>query len=116
MRKYFLLMITVFITAGCLQTENSSNGDASLAGSANFIAANAIMNNNCANCHNYAELTEAQLIASGDSVAGDAFNSPIYNRLRGSTAPTGTKNMPQSTSLTTDQVTQIYTWIQGITP
>lgn len=85
-------------------------------GSTDFIAANAILRTNCAGCHDYSDLTEAQLIASGDIIAGDAFNSPIYNRLRGSLAPTGTKNMPQSSSLATDEVTQIFTWIEGITP
>ncbi len=117
-RVFFLLLVSSLF--GCVQAQNSSSQDADLyavkpTGSAAFSAAQSIFSQSCTPCHSFNGMSETDLIASGRVHPGDAENSTIYNRLRGSTGP-GTKDMPQTGTISAADVEAIKTWINQITP
>lgn len=115
---YRLTIAALFVGAlGACQTENSSSLDESTYGSAEgaFGAAKTVMGLSCGgSCHQFHTLTEAQLIAQGLIVAGDAEGSAIYYRIAGSAGPSGPKNMPPGGALSQGDLDKIKTWIDGI--
>jgi mono/diheme cytochrome c family protein len=121
MRKRCLpLLLLCLLSVSCLQTENSSSSDGGFAGENNnspeFEAARLVFSQSCTGCHSFHAQSEAQLIASGEVLPGDAENSPVYYRMQGSTGLNGSKNMPQNGSISTTDVETVATWINGITP
>jgi hypothetical protein len=123
MPRWTLLFILLGLLSGCLETQNSSSGDAAFApdedATPEFQAVRLILSQECAGCHSYHEKSEAQLIANGDVEPGDANHSKLYNRLQGSTGagdPSGGRDMPQNDSISLTDVETIETWINGITP
>lgn len=115
--KRFLVLL--FLLSGCIQEENSSSQDADLyggsGGSADFLAARQVIRTNCSACHTFGTMTEAQLLAEGLFIPGDALNSPIYYRLRNSSGTEGPKDMPDNGStLSGTDLALIATWINNI--
>lgn len=85
------------------QTNNSIGKNAS--------GANAILTANCASCHDngvsmggLGSLAEADLIQNGYLIPGDPANSRVYIRMNDGT-------MPPSGSLSSGDITSVYTWI-----
>ncbi|MGZ3770893.1 MAG: c-type cytochrome, partial [Bdellovibrio sp.] len=85
-----------------------------------FLAAKAIIDNNCLGCHNnsnngdFRNMTESKAVQMSLIVAGDPQNSPLYYRLKGSTGgPLGDskRDMPQGGALTAAEVQAISDWI-----
>lgn len=115
------LLVLLFGFTGCFQTENSNTLDAdtygNAEGTAEFLAARAIMTQNCAGtCHAYHTQSEADLKLQGLFVAGSPTTSKLYYRLTGSTGGPGPKDMPQTGPLQSSDVETIRTWIQNATP
>lgn len=74
-----------------------------------------ILENNCSSCHEYATLTDQQLVASGLIVPGDPLNSPIYYRLINSAGTRGSKNMPRvGAALSAAEIAVLDDWIRSI--
>lgn len=79
------------------------------------IGTQQILERSCASCHDYATLTDQQLVASGLIVPGDPENSPIYYRLINSAGARGSKNMPKSgAALTKAEVAVLEDWIRSV--
>jgi uncharacterized membrane protein len=120
MKKLLFAILQIFIFSSCGKLQNSNTSDASLYGSAisgtsNFQSARTILSNKCFSCHaNWSAYTETQYVSAGLVVAGSTTGSTLYTRIRGN--DTGTAgDMPISgANLTTDEVTTMKTWIQGI--
>ena len=116
MKRFVVLL---FLLSGCIQTENSSSQDADLygggaGGSADFLAARQVIRTNCSACHTFGTMTQAQLLAEGLFIPGDAVNSEIYYRLRNSTGPQGPKDMPDNGStLSGTDLALIADWINN---
>lgn len=107
------------VLMGCMQTQNSSSGDAQYYGdssiSPEFASARAIFAENCTPCHQFYSQSESQLISQGLVVGGDSAHSPIYYRLKGSALTSlGNQDMPTNGTLTSDQIEEIKTWIDQI--
>lgn len=116
-KKLYTGLLTCLTLISCLQTENSSSMDSSVTGSPEFMAARTVFLSSCANCHDFHLLYEEELIARGDVVPGDAFNSPLYYRLAGSLGSEGPKDMPDGGGqLSATEVALVQTWIDNITP
>lgn len=109
---------------GCGKVYNSSTYDASTYGSsdgsAQFLAAQAIIKDNCASCHTrpshaaWAGLSEADYISQGLIKAGNLTGSTLYTKILGNRTSTP-GNMPDGgTPLTSDQITTIENWILNI--
>lgn len=119
-----LTTLALLAPLGCGKVYNSSTYDAttygSATGSAQFLAAQAIIKENCASCHTrpshqaWAGLSEADYISQGLVKAGSLTGSMLYTKILGnSTGIAG--NMPDGgTPLTADQLTTIETWILNI--
>lgn len=107
--------------AGCeiLQTENSFSKDLALygvssGGTAAFIALKTVLQSNCASCHSdFVSYTEEEWVDNGYVIRGDADNSSLYQRLRGSNTG-GPENMPPDSTLTTDEISVVNAWITGL--
>ena len=69
----------------CMQTENSSSGDAqaygaAAAGSPELEAVRGVFKTSCATCHpGYPTMTDAQFVAQGLVTAADPDNSKIFS-------------------------------------
>jgi mono/diheme cytochrome c family protein len=113
-----LVFAITFCLSACIQTENSSSldGDSygTATGSPEFIAARLVFLQNCNGCHAYHTQTEAQLIAQGLAVAGNPEGSKLFYRLAGSSGASGPKNMPTGGTLSNDDLTAVFTWLQNI--
>lgn len=119
--RLFFLMVCVLMSAGCLQTENSSALDKNLYGGPEvadpeFAAAAEVFEARCsgASCHAFQNSSSAELVTDGLVVAGDAEGSEIYNRIRGSSGSQGAKNMPPSTTIPTAEADVIKAWINAL--
>lgn len=115
-----LTLIALLMSVTACQTENSSASDAGRyggdsSGSANFVAAKAVITANCTTggCHsNFAALSsEADWLASSFVVAGNAESSQVYYRIIGSAGAGGPKNMPQGGSLGAADLETIRNWV-----
>ena len=109
-----LLVLFIFATAGCLQTENSSSLDSDRY---NGDGVRQILAMNCAaSCHSFHSMSDEQLVQSGFVVAGSPDDSPIYFRLIGSPAPMGDKDMPAGGQppLTEEEILAIKIWIENM--
>ncbi|MBX9766064.1 MAG: cytochrome c [Bdellovibrionales bacterium] len=120
LRAFGLLCFTVCtLFFGCGKVYNSSSSDfarygSGVAGSANFVAARAVMSNQCFTCHsNWAALDEAGFVAASLVVSRDLSGSKVYARLRGNSV-NGTGNMPPAGILSTQEVEAFSTWISGM--
>ncbi len=115
--KLLATLLLVSLLTACLQTENSSSQDDSFAnveGSAEFLAAKAVLTQNCASCHTYHTRTEQELIDLGLVIAGSAETSELYGRLQNSSGSLGPKDMPENNSISVEDVETIKIWIDGI--
>jgi mono/diheme cytochrome c family protein len=102
---------------GCMLSD-SSLGDAGVVADPNasalFGPAQTIFKKQCIQCHaSFGTYSEAGWIASGYIVPGDAANSTIYNRIRG-TGVGGPQNMPPGTTIATSDADAIKNWIMGM--
>jgi mono/diheme cytochrome c family protein len=106
--------------AGC-KLDDSSAGEAALAvgtvdpnASTLFKPAQAVLRNNCVQCHTaFGSYSEAEWLSSGYVTAGDPANSPIFTRLRNAGAG-GTENMPPAGALPASDRTAVKNWISGL--
>ncbi len=118
--RYFLLAALLSVTGCLLQTENSNSGDAALANaSLEFAVVQEIFLSKCTSCHrhDFHTMSEAELVATGQVVAGDIDNSKIYYRCIGSSSPLGPKNMPTvGAPLTSTELEAMEDWINSLTP
>ena len=109
----------------CGKIYNSSTYDASTygagaTGTAQFIAAQAIIRENCASCHTrpshqaWAGMSEADFVSQGLIVGRSLTGSMLYTKILGNRAGTP-GNMPDGgTPLTSDQLTVLETWILSV--
>jgi len=118
-------LIFILALGACGKVYNSSTYDASAygaaTGSANFLAAQAIIKANCAICHvqpshqAWGGMSEADFISQGLVKPGDLAGSLLYTKIQGNRSGVA-GDMPQGgTPLTSDQITVIETWILNIT-
>ncbi len=115
--KNFVVVLTVCLLglSGCLQTENSSSVDdvETVDGSELFKAANSVLKNKCAQCHQgYAE-DEASLLEQGVVVPGFPESSTLFTALIGSTG-VGRHDMPLNGSMTSTEIDTIAEWITNM--
>lgn len=82
------------------QTENSNTLDAGNYGgvSGTSSAVVTIFTQHCTGCHQFQTMSTNDLVNAGYMIKGDPDNSALYNSLKGSSSPTGTKDMPQGAS------------------
>lgn len=116
MFRAFLLITLLLASSSCMQTENSNSLDAdtySGEGSAEFVAAKAVLSSLCKDCHVYHTMTQDELINAGDIVPGSPESSKIYYRLSGSSGGPGPKNMPTNGSISNGDRALIKVWIQN---
>jgi mono/diheme cytochrome c family protein len=119
-----LTTLSLLAPLGCGKVYNSSTYDAktygSADGSAQFLAAQAIIKSNCASCHTrpshqaWAGYSENDYINQGLIKAGNLSGSTLYTKILGNRTSTP-GNMPDGgTPLTSDQLTAIENWILNI--
>lgn len=119
-----LTTLAMLAPLGCGKVYNSSTYDAttygSADGSAQFLAAQAIIKANCASCHTrpshqaWAGMSEKDYITQGLIKAGNLTGSTLYTKIQGNRTSTP-GNMPDGgTPLTSDQLTTIENWILNI--
>lgn len=114
MLVFSLLLAVPF--SGCLQTENSSTGDDAFVdldgASTEFIAANEIIQSNCAACHpSFRSYTEEDFINEDYIVPGDRDGSLLYNRMD---IPSNSGIMPPSGKLVAEDLQLIEDWINSL--
>lgn len=97
--KMGLIFCFVLAMSAC-QTENSSTLDAANYGgvSGTSSAVVAIFSQHCTPCHQFQAMSANDLVATGYMIKGDPDNSVLYNSLKGSSSPSGSKDMPQGAS------------------
>lgn len=100
---------------------NDTDEDGASGDSPEFLAAKAIIDNNCLGCHNntntgdFRNLTQAQFISKGLVVAKNPGASKIYYRLTGAASGPGPANMPQgAAALSASDVAAVAAWINGL--
>ncbi|WP_413290523.1 c-type cytochrome [Bdellovibrio sp. HCB337] len=101
---------------------NDTGDDGGVSGdSPEFLAAKAVIDNNCLGCHNssnngdFRNLTQSQYISKGLVVAKNPGASKIYYRLTGAAAGPGPANMPQgAAALSAADVAAVAAWINGL--
>lgn len=108
--RIFVLLSLILITPACLQTENSNALDPFRAGNEVLT----IFSEKCMGCHAYEAYTDADFVASGLVVKGDANSSQIYYRLTGSQGAGGPKNMPPGSPLSGSDLEIIRLWITNM--
>jgi uncharacterized membrane protein len=119
LKNPIILAITVILTGSCGKVYNSSSADqakygSAVLGSANFLAARAVMASQCFSCHsNWANFDEAAFVSGGFVVPQSLPGSKLYTRIRGNSV-NSTGNMPPSGVLTSQQVDTFSTWISGM--
>lgn len=125
MKNLLKLMITVSLLSGCGQTFNSNTEDFNLLASSfcsnqantNLCSANEIIQTKCTSCHTSpihagwaAYDTDAEWVASGRVIAGDATSSTLISKLKNYGG-----NMPEGAPQLTDSEVQILLdWVNGI--
>lgn len=118
--KLWSVLLSSLIFSGCFQTENSNSADDEFfKGSPEFVAAKIVFRRNCTtSCHQHAyeQQTEAELIAEGLLLPGDAEGSKIYYRIKGSEGSGGSKNMPSDKSIDPSEVVVVKDWINSLNP
>ncbi len=115
----FLLMAMIS-GMGCGRPPyNSSTSDAlkygsNVTGSAQFLTARTVMLSSCFACHgSWAAWNEAEFVSNGRVVARSLIDSSLFTKIRGnSTSVVG--NMPQNSSLASDDIVAIKNWILGM--
>jgi uncharacterized membrane protein len=119
------LLLGLTMPAGCGKIYNSSTFDSSTygvtTGSAQFLAAKAVINTHCSTCHTrasheaWAGMGEADFVSQGLVTPRSLEGSSIYTKIMGNrTAITG--NMPQGGApLNDEELTVMENWIQGMT-
>lgn len=113
-RLWLSLLVVCVTLISCGKVINSSSGDYILdSASLNYVGAYAVMKEKCFSCHREFNTTQKGLISLGFVVPGNPLTSSMYNRLQGSEGA-GTKNMPQTGSLTAEDRKIIKDWISGI--
>ncbi|MBC7371656.1 MAG: cytochrome c [Bdellovibrionaceae bacterium] len=129
MNKLFaatILTMASLIPLGCGKVYNSSTYDASTYGSANgsanFLAAQAVIKTSCASCHTrpshqaWGGLSEKDFIAQGLIKPASLANSTLYTKIQGNRT-TVPGNMPDGGSLLTGaDLDKMEAWIMGATP
>ncbi|RYZ64867.1 MAG: hypothetical protein EOP09_15255 [Proteobacteria bacterium] len=81
------------------------------AGRVRLAEAQRIMATSCATCHSsYANMTDAQWIAQGLIIAGDATNSVLLKRTRGA-GTDSQANMPPGVTLSAQELDALREWI-----
>jgi len=100
---------------------NDTGTDGGTIASTEFLAAKAVIDNNCLSCHNssnygdYRNLSQSQFISKGLVVAKSPGTSKIYYRLSGALSGAGPANMPQgAAALSASDVAAVATWINSI--
>jgi hypothetical protein len=99
---------------------NDTGTDGTIVASNEFLAAKAVIDNNCLSCHNssnygdFRNLSQSQFISKGLVVAKSPATSKIYYRLTGALAGSGPANMPQGTALSASDVAVVAAWINSI--
>lgn len=121
-----LTTLTLLTPLACGKVYNSSSYDASIYGTADgtaqFLAAKAIITASCANCHTrsshqaWAGMDESTFVTQGLIVGGSLVNSSLYTKIQGNrTAIPG--NMPDGgTLLTSSELDTIEAWILSVAP
>jgi hypothetical protein len=119
----FLILPLLLSLGACFQYTNSVSGDvqrfgSNVTGSDAFLSAREVFQNKCFECHgDWATLNETDFTTyapSGEVLvqAGDAVNSLIYYRIRGSSGPKGPKTMPNSgAQISSQELETIEDWI-----
>jgi len=126
MKKTLQLTWLTFICLGflgCGRIQNSSSSDkftyspGQITGSAEFLAAAAIIGSKCSECHGtYTTYTEADYITAGLVVAKDIASSSIYFRNQSATVGAGPHDMPKQgrTPMTAAELQTLADWINSI--
>jgi uncharacterized membrane protein len=117
MRIFILCMfITIMLASlGCGKVTTSSSNDkliygGSVTGNSNFLAARAVLSQNCFQCHDWAAYSEADFTGQALVIQNASVNSRLYQKIKGNDSGV-TGNMPPSGSLTDTDVLKIKTWI-----
>lgn len=102
-------------------TSTGGGGSGTTLPSAQFLAAKAVIDAKCLNCHGsgstygaFANLTESAAVSRGIVVKGNPNSSILYYRLIGSAGSAGAKNMPQGGSISAAEVQAVADWIANI--
>lgn len=121
-----LMSLALLTPLACGKVYNSSTYDASTYGTADgtaqFLAAKAIINTSCASCHTrpsheaWAGMDEAAFVSQGLIKGGSLENSVLYTKIQGNrTAIPG--NMPDGgTLLTSAELDTLEAWILSVAP
>ena len=118
---WLTLICLGFLSCGRIQNSSSSDkftySPGQMAGSAEFLAAAAIIGSKCSECHGtYTTYTEADYIAAGLVVAKDLASSSIYFRNQSATVGAGPHDMPKQgrTPMTAVELQTLADWINSI--
>lgn len=121
MSRYMANALQIYNVSFDSSLINDTGDGVSSDASPEFLAARAVIDNNCLACHNSANygdfrnLTQAQYISKGLVVAKNPGASKIYYRLSGALSGPGPMNMPQgAAALSASDVAAVATWINSI--
>ncbi len=123
MKSILIILFLSILVSACVQTENSSTGDAdtfapvtidkSTAAGERLSNAFGVIQRNCVSCHSQFNLTtDAQWLNTNYVVRNSPSTSSIYCRIKGSGC--GAEDMPPTGSISALELSYISTWISGL--
>lgn len=108
--SFLLIICGLFTPLGCAKNENSTTQDPFLL----TPKGKQVLSQTCSQCHNYHQLSEAELVQQGLVIRGDSFRSPLYYRINGSLGAYGPKNMPPTGAVSDSDITDFAAWIDNL--
>ncbi len=115
-----LLILLIILTSSACGNMNTLNGVSSDQqrfsdeGSSQFLAAKAVLINQCVSCHSFSTFSEQEWLSSGMIVPQSTTNSSLFKRLKNNGLAGSAQDMPPSGQLSPEEVGLIADWINSL--